>query len=79
MSAEEPRERDSKGYDRARDEREPGAHSGGESRERDRVIPGTASASEGYAAEHAEGGTAQGDPIAGRRVPEEEPQDDDGR
>ncbi|MER6349826.1 hypothetical protein ACWC10_03960 [Streptomyces sp. NPDC001595] len=49
-------------YARARDEDEPGAHSGQESQARERVLPGTASAAEGYGSY---GGTADGDPLSG--------------
>ncbi|MFD7702774.1 hypothetical protein [Streptomyces caelestis] len=49
-------------YARARDDEEPGSHSGGESQAQERVVPGTASAAEGY---RTEDGTAHGDPLAG--------------
>ncbi|KMS92152.1 MULTISPECIES: hypothetical protein [Streptomyces] len=49
-------------FARARDEEEPGAHSGSESQARDRTIPGTASAKEGYQPEE---GTAAGEPLRG--------------
>ncbi|NEY36262.1 hypothetical protein GTU99_29590 [Streptomyces sp. PRKS01-65] len=55
----EPRENR---YSRARDENEPGAHSGSESQARDRTVPGTASAKEGYQTEH---GTTAGNPLEG--------------
>ncbi|MEU3878207.1 hypothetical protein [Streptomyces sp. NPDC029704] len=54
--------RQKKGYERARDEQEPGAHSGGESRARERSVPGTASAREGY---QTKGGTAHGEALEG--------------
>ncbi|MGW4600131.1 hypothetical protein ACWEOA_33325 [Streptomyces sp. NPDC004457] len=49
-------------FARARDEEEPGAHSGGESQARDRTVPGTASAREGYQSGE---GTAAGEPLRG--------------
>lgn len=49
-------------FARARDDEEPGAHSGFESQARERVVPGTASAAEGYGPS---GGTASGDPLTG--------------
>ncbi|MEV7814022.1 hypothetical protein AB0P05_25345 [Streptomyces flaveolus] len=49
-------------FARARDEEEPGAHSGSESQARDRTIPGTASAKEGYQPEE---GTAADEPLRG--------------
>ncbi|MFG2466079.1 hypothetical protein ACGFXB_11565 [Streptomyces canus] len=57
-SAEEPDR-----YARARSDKEPGAHSGGESQAQERVLPGTASAAEGYSQSGT--GTAQADPLAG--------------
>ncbi|MEV4437152.1 hypothetical protein [Streptomyces sp. NPDC049585] len=54
--------RQKKGYERARDEQEPGAHSGKESRARERSVPGTASAREGY---QTKGGTARGEALEG--------------
>ncbi|MBT2384545.1 hypothetical protein [Streptomyces sp. ISL-11] len=51
-----------KPYKRARDEKEPGAHSGKESQARERTVPGTASAREGY---QNEGGTARGEALEG--------------
>ncbi|MFI9580691.1 hypothetical protein ACIHCQ_02345 [Streptomyces sp. NPDC052236] len=59
-------------YARARDEDEPGAHSGSESQARDRVIPGTASAREGYQ----KGGTGDGEPLAGVEKQSEEEGDE---
>jgi hypothetical protein len=50
-------------------DRGPGAHSGQESPAQERIVPGTASAAEGYSSE---GGTRQGDPLAGV---EKEPRD----
>ncbi|GGY98501.1 hypothetical protein GCM10010300_48270 [Streptomyces olivaceoviridis] len=70
---DEPAER----FDRARDEEEPGAHSGSESRARDRTVPGTAGAKEGYQPEE---GTAAGEPLRGVRAeerPEERRQGDE--
>ncbi|MFE9773307.1 hypothetical protein ACFYOV_16815 [Streptomyces sp. NPDC005931] len=49
-------------YARARDEAEPGAHSGAESQARERTVPGTASAREGYGPPS---GTAAGEPLEG--------------
>ncbi|MEV6806664.1 hypothetical protein [Streptomyces sp. NPDC051132] len=49
-------------YDRARDEDEPGAHSGSESQARERTVPGTASAREGY---QPGSGTSAGEPLRG--------------
>ncbi|WP_044386693.1 hypothetical protein [Streptomyces cyaneogriseus] len=49
-------------YSRARDQDEPGAHSGSESQARERTVPGTASAKEGYQTEH---GTTAGKPLEG--------------
>jgi hypothetical protein len=57
------------GYARARDEEEPGAHSGQESQARERVVPGTASAAEGYGPS---GGTASGEPLTGVEEPADE-------
>jgi hypothetical protein len=57
------------GYARARDDEEPGAHSGQESQARERVVPGTASAAEGYGAS---GGTASGEPLTGVEEPADE-------
>ncbi|MFH9087926.1 hypothetical protein [Streptomyces sp. NPDC017673] len=59
--SDEPAER----FARARDEEEPGAHSGSESQARDRTIPGTASAKEGYQPDE---GTAAGEPLRGVRA-----------
>ncbi|MDO0924274.1 hypothetical protein QQY24_02175 [Streptomyces sp. TG1A-8] len=50
------------GYERARDEGESGARSGGESQPRERTVPGTASAAEGY---RPGWGTAGGEPLEG--------------
>ncbi|MEV5884187.1 hypothetical protein AB0L74_15895 [Streptomyces sp. NPDC052020] len=55
----EPRENR---YSRARDQDEPGAHSGSESQARERTVRGTASAKEGYQTEH---GTTAGNPLEG--------------
>lgn len=54
-------------YTRARDEEEPGAHSGAESQARERTVPGTASAKEGYQTEH---GTTAGNPLEGIETPD---------
>ncbi|MFI5688021.1 hypothetical protein [Streptomyces sp. NPDC051636] len=59
MSGEKPRK---DRYTRARDQDEPGAHSGAESQARERTIPGTASAKEGYQTER---GTTAGKPLEG--------------
>ncbi|QTE02930.1 hypothetical protein [Streptomyces cyanogenus] len=56
-------------YARARDDEEPGAHSGGESQARERTIPGTASAKEGY---QPESGTVAGEPLRGVRAEEQQ-------
>ncbi|MEU2514653.1 hypothetical protein [Streptomyces syringium] len=53
--------------ERARDEQEPGAHSGQESRPRERSVPGTASTREGYPTP---GGTAHDEPLEGVRAHE---------
>ncbi|WP_240926106.1 hypothetical protein [Streptomyces sp. JB150] len=58
-----------RGYARAGDEEEPGAHSGQESQARERVVPGTASAAEGYGPA---GGTASGEPLTGVEQPADE-------
>ncbi|MFF8905453.1 hypothetical protein [Streptomyces olivaceoviridis] len=60
---DEPAER----FGRARDEEEPGAHSGSESQARDRTVPGTAGTKEGYQPEE---GTAAGEPLRGVRAEE---------
>ncbi|GGW14054.1 hypothetical protein GCM10018980_14130 [Streptomyces capoamus] len=60
-------------YARARDEEEPGAHSGSESQARERTVPGTASAKEGY---QPEAGTVAGEPLRGVGM---EDQEDEGR
>ncbi|GAA2452720.1 hypothetical protein [Streptomyces glaucus] len=58
-------------YARARDEDEPGAHSGSESQARERTVPGTASAKEGYQTGR---GTTAGKPLEGVEAEEgEEP------
>lgn len=62
MNEREARDPRPGGYRRAKDEQEPGAHSGAESQARDRVVPGTASAREGY---QSQGGTAHGEPLSG--------------
>ncbi|MER7216271.1 hypothetical protein [Streptomyces eurythermus] len=49
-------------YGRARDEKEPGAHSGAESQARERTVPGTAGAKEGY---QPDSGTTAGEPLRG--------------
>ncbi|MEU3416408.1 MULTISPECIES: hypothetical protein [unclassified Streptomyces] len=49
-------------YRRARDDEEPGAHSGGESRARERTVPGTSGAKEGY---QPDSGTTAGEPLRG--------------
>ncbi|MET8771043.1 hypothetical protein [Streptomyces sp. NPDC004658] len=49
-------------FARARDDEEPGAHSGSESQARDRTVPGTASAKEGYQPDE---GTLAGEPLRG--------------
>jgi len=49
-------------FSRARDEDEPGAHSGAESQARQRTVPGTASAKEGYQPDR---GTTAGEPLEG--------------
>ncbi|MFD7992052.1 hypothetical protein [Streptomyces mexicanus] len=64
----EPREPDQDAYRRARDEQEPGAHSGAESQARERTVPGTASAREGWT----KGGTAQGEALTGVEAQGEE-------
>jgi hypothetical protein len=62
MSEQTPEEPRTDPFARARDDEEPGAHSGGESQARDRVVPGTASAREGY---ETQGGTAHGETLTG--------------
>ncbi|MET9452920.1 hypothetical protein [Streptomyces cinerochromogenes] len=62
-------------YARARDDEEPGAHSGGESQARERSIPGTASAKEGYQPEQ---GTVAGEPLRGVDAREREKEDREG-
>ncbi|MGP3999447.1 hypothetical protein [Streptomyces sp. 8N706] len=62
MSRQPPKKPRPAARERARDEKEPGAHSGAESTAQDRVVPGTASAREGY---QAEGGTAHGEALEG--------------
>jgi len=64
----EPREPDQDAYRRARDEQEPGAHSGAESQARERTVPGTASAREGWT----KGGTAEGEALTGVEAQGEE-------
>ncbi|GAA0445311.1 hypothetical protein ACFQ2B_01330 [Streptomyces stramineus] len=65
MARNQPRNAPRDPYERARDEREPGAHSGQESQARERTVPGTASAAEGY---RTEGGTAHDEPLEGVRA-----------
>ncbi|MEU3851106.1 hypothetical protein [Streptomyces sp. NPDC029554] len=60
MAGHEDRHED--GYDRARDQGEPGSHSGAESQAQDRSLPGTASSKEGYQPER---GTSAGNPLDG--------------
>ncbi|MEW2514068.1 hypothetical protein [Streptomyces sp. NPDC046870] len=61
--SDEPADR----FARARDQEEPGAHSGSESQARDRTIPGTAGAKEAYQPDE---GTAAGEPLRGVRAEE---------
>ncbi|MEU3522737.1 hypothetical protein AB0E62_02475 [Streptomyces sp. NPDC038707] len=49
-------------YGRARDEKEPGAHSGSESQAHERTVRGTSSAKEGY---QPDSGTTAGEPLRG--------------
>ncbi|GHB66386.1 hypothetical protein GCM10010377_66670 [Streptomyces viridiviolaceus] len=58
----DPRNRRDDRFTRARDEDEPGAHSGAESQARQRTVPGTASAEEGYQPDR---GTTAGEPLEG--------------
>ncbi|WP_037558404.1 hypothetical protein [Spirillospora albida] len=46
-------------------DRGPGAGSGHEAQPHERVVPGTGSAAEGYEGPDSEGGTREGDPLAG--------------
>ncbi|MGK5543911.1 hypothetical protein ACSNOH_04105 [Streptomyces sp. URMC 127] len=69
MARQQPRNARREPYERARDEGEPGAHSGQESRARERTVPGTASAREGYPSR---GGTAHDEALEGVRAREEE-------
>lgn len=55
-------------------DRGPGAHSGQESPAQERVIPGTGSAAEGYGSD---GGTRQGDPLAGVEAEPDDTEDAD--
>jgi hypothetical protein len=55
-------------------DRGPGAHSGQESPAQERVIPGTGSAAEGYSSD---GGTRQGNPLAGVEADPEDTEDSD--
>ncbi|MFE9626611.1 hypothetical protein [Streptomyces sp. NPDC006527] len=61
-------------YDRARDEAEPGAHSGSEHQAQERSVPGTASAKEGYQPER---GTTAGKPLEGIEAEEHTPREPD--
>ncbi|MEU6865615.1 hypothetical protein ABZ924_20530 [Streptomyces sp. NPDC046876] len=63
------RHEDEDAFARARDEGEPGAHSGSESQAHERTVPGTASAREGY---H-RAGTGSGEPLKGVRTGEDRP------
>ncbi|MGK5628851.1 hypothetical protein [Streptomyces sp. URMC 123] len=65
MTKRSPKEpKNPRAAERARDESEPGAHSGAESTARDRSIKGTASSTEGY---RTKGGTGHGDALEGVR------------
>ncbi|MEU0046007.1 hypothetical protein [Streptomyces werraensis] len=59
-------------HGRARDDEEPGAHSGGEKQAQERTLPGTASAKEGYQTGR---GTTAGKPLEGVEAPAD---DEDG-
>ncbi|MEU7083441.1 hypothetical protein [Streptomyces achromogenes] len=60
-------------YGRARDEKEPGAHSGAESQAHERTVPGTASAKEGY---QPDTGTTAGEPLRGVEAGDRRREDD---
>ncbi|MEW2418479.1 hypothetical protein AB0953_33030 [Streptomyces sp. NPDC046866] len=62
-----PKRQNEDGFARARDEEEPGAHSGSESQAHERTVPGTAGAREGY---H-RAGTGSGEPLKGVQAGEE--------
>ncbi|MDN0197646.1 hypothetical protein [Streptomyces sp. S.PNR 29] len=64
-------------YTRARNDEEPGAHSGAESQAQERTIRGTASAKEGYQPER---GTTAGKPLEGveKKEARREPSPDEG-
>ncbi|MFF8997731.1 hypothetical protein ACF1GW_00670 [Streptomyces achromogenes] len=60
-------------YGRARDEREPGAHSGAESQAHERTVPGTAGAEEGY---QPDSGTTAGESLRGVEAGDRRREDD---
>ncbi|MGW7265158.1 hypothetical protein [Streptomyces sp. NPDC054842] len=60
MTGNEDRQDDR--YARARDQDEPGSHSGAERQAQERTVPGTASAREGYGPDR---GISAGDPLEG--------------
>ncbi|MEU3778436.1 hypothetical protein AB0F11_35600 [Streptomyces sp. NPDC032472] len=63
------RRKDEDAFARARDEAEPGAHSGSESQAHERTVPGTAGAREGY---H-RAGTGSGEPLKGVEAEQDRP------
>src|SRR5215203_4957501 len=70
MNAQVPDDSKPDRHARARNEEEPGSHSGAESQPRDRIVPGTASAKEGYQTYgDGEAGTGSGEPLAGVGTP----------